>query len=102
MPHPKRSLEQEERALANSYVEHSRRLNRAAATAQQLNAVHPHFRHDFEPDATEAALTTLPAFPQHRKAPPGMWFLIDPKALPRMFPNEAPNTFRTHRRVRPL
>ena len=103
MPHPKRSLIAEERALANSFAEHSRRLNRSHAIAEQLKVVHPHFRHDFEPDATEAATpTTLPAFPQHRKAPPGTWMLIDPKAFARMFPNEAPNTFRTRRRVKPL
>ena len=94
MPHPKRSLIAEERALANSYAEHARRLQRSQ---------HPHFRHDLEPDVGEATPpTTLSAFPQHRKAPLGMWFLIEPKALPRMFPNEAPNTFRTRRRVKPL
>ena len=96
MPHPKRSLIAEELALSNSYAEHARRLQRSQ---------HPHFRHDLEPDATdapEAPLTSLPAFPQHRKASPGTWILIDPKALARMFPNEAPNTFRTRRRVKPL
>ena len=96
MPHPKRSILEEERALANSYVEHARRLQRSQ---------HPHFRHDLEPDATdapEAMITPLPAFPQHRKAPPGTWMLIDPKAFARMFPNEAPNTFLTRRRVKPL
>ena len=40
MPHPKRILIAEERALANSYAEHARRLQRSQ---------HPHFRHDLEP-----------------------------------------------------
>ena len=94
MPHPKRSLIAEERALANSYVEHARRLQRSQ---------HPHFRHDLEPDVVEATPpTTLPAFPQHRKATPGTWVLIDPKAFNRFMVSEAPNTFRTRRRVKPL
>ena len=90
MPHPKRSLIAEERALANSFAEHSRRLNRAAATAQQLNAVHPHFRHDFEPDVTEAALVRQDA-PQ--PAPRLHWAFRMGEAVPRIL---------TRRRVKPL
>ena len=89
MPHPKRSLEQEERALANDYAEHARRLQRSQ---------HPHFRHDLAPDVVE---TPLPAFLDHQKAPPGTWILIDPKAFNRLMVSEAPNTFRTRRRVTP-
>ena len=95
MPHPKRSLEQEERALANDYVEHSRRLNRSQAIAQQLNAVHPHFRHDFEPDA----MLSAPATPLQAYIPDRI-----PLALPygiTAYPDVTINRFRTRRRVTP-
>ena len=90
MPHPKRSLIAEERALANSYDEHSRRLNRSQAIAEQLKVVHPHFRHDFEPDMTEATLTR-----QHAPAPaPRLhWAFRMGEAVPRIL---------TRRRVKPL
>ena len=88
MPHPKRSLEQEERALANSYVEHARRLQRSQ---------HPHFRHDLAPDVVE---TPLPA--------PGnmLWafkMVAAGAALSRgpQLDTALPNTFRTRRRVTP-
>ena len=70
MPHPKHSLEQEERALANSYAEHSRRLNRSQAIAQQINATHPHFRHDLAPDVVETPLPA-PLFPRRLTATDG-------------------------------
>ena len=111
MPHPKRSLEQEERALANSYVEHSRRLNRSQAIAQQLNAVHPHFRHDFEPDTAEATLLQrLPVqrFSDAPKVRPKAKIIpmIDPKWHPSLkihYDENAPiaTYFRTRRRVTP-
>ena len=54
MPHPKRSLIAEERALANSFAEFARRLQRSQ---------HPHFRHDLEPDVGEATLVRQDAPP---------------------------------------
>ena len=96
MPHPKRSLEQEERALANSYVEHARRLNRSQAIAQQLNAVHPHFRHDFEPDAMLSAPTTPQRVIGPQYAPTD--YEIAPYGALAQF---SANRFRTRRRVTP-
>ena len=81
MPHPKRSLIAEERALANNYAEHARRLQRSQ---------HPHFRHDLEPDVVEAALlqrdTPTPAPRLH-------WAFRMGEATPRIL---------TRRRVKPL
>ena len=76
--------------------------------AGRLNAVHPHFRHDFEPDATEAALVRQDApLPAQRiywtlKCDPANWRNLTPDEPDIIHGLRSPNTFRTRRRVKPL